>query len=77
MDSGAIFELGGVEMEQLKCEICGTTFNSSGFRPLKHCPKCAAKLRGQRLGPVQLLERPEVAGMIRSIIRREFNPTKG
>ena len=77
MDWGAILELGGVEMEQLKCEICGDTFNSSGFRPLKHCPQCAEKLRRQRLGPVQLLERPEVAGMIRSIIRREFDPTKG
>lgn len=74
---GAVFELGGVEMEQLKCEICGDTFNSRGFRPFKHCQQCDEELRRQRLGPVQLLERPEVARMIRSIIRREFDPTKG
>ena len=74
---GAVFELGGVEMDQLKCEICGDTFNSRGFRPFKHCQQCAEELRRQRLGPVQLLERPEVARMIRSIIRREFDPTKG
>ena len=63
-------------MEQLKCETCGKNFSSSGFRPFKHCQECAEKLRRQRLGPVQLLERPEVAAMIRSIVRREFDPTK-
>jgi len=58
--------------EKLKCEICGVEFESSVPRPFSHCERCAIQLRKQGLGPVQLLGRPEVASVVRSIIGREF-----
>ena len=60
--------------EKLKCEIkgCPNEFYSSASRPFNHCEDCAGKLRKQKLGPVQLLRRPEVAQIVRSIIQREF-----
>jgi len=58
--------------EKLRCEICGGEFDSGAPRPFSHCQRCAEKLREQKLGPVQLLGRPDVAELVRSIVRREF-----
>lgn len=64
-------------MGTLNCEIYGRAFDSAATRPFSHCEECAGKLRNQNLGPTQLLYRPEVADVVRAIVRREFDPAKG
>ena len=64
-------------MERDKCELCYEPFDpgeKAGIPPFLFCTECREKLRAQGLGPVQLLARPEVSDLIRSIIKREFRP---
>ncbi len=55
---------------KLKCEVCGKEFEATKERPINICFECIEKLRKKGLGPVQLLGRKEVKGLILSIIRK-------
>ncbi len=57
---------------KLKCEVCGKEFEATKERPINICLQCIEKLRKKGLGPVQLLGRKEVKGLILSTIRKEF-----
>jgi len=55
---------------ELKYEVCTKEFEATRERPISICFECIEKLRKKGLGPVQLLGRKEVKGLILPIIRK-------
>jgi len=57
---------------KVRCEVSGKEFEATKERPIYICPEVIEELRRKGLGPVQLLGRKEVKGLIFSIIRKEL-----
>jgi len=47
-------------MYKLTCEICGRGFDAKHRRQHPHCLKCAERLRGEGLGPIQISRRRQI-----------------